>query len=1539
MTAPTIRKETNEPDHDSSSTRGENVRPEPSTEQVAQNDPPHLPPMLSAQQDYLMSMADMIKQVVVSLRQEAPSSSAEAAQQISRAPIDKLKRYQVYTFTGQDLDNPEIAEYWLENTLKVINKQLKCPEEHKLECALALIADEAQSWWHTVTLTVPEHKVTWEFFLQEFRKKYISEHYLAERRKKFLHLKQGGRPVEQYIHDFCKYARYGTDIIHTEKEKCRMFIDGLCDELRPLFVALEIEDFQILVNRAIATEASQRASERRKGNQARPDKRFREDSKPPLSQKRGRQWDQRSSANQQLPNSNYVSQFPSGGTTVTRTTSINSTGGSAKSSQIPLCNFCQKRHLGQCRKQSGSCYLCGESGHFIRQCPQNPQAPTSIASHNVPVKGRGLNQAPSGSSGRPHNNNAPSGSRNPKTSAQMYHVRGREQEDDPDVVAGMVELGSEFVYALIDPGSTHSFISELLIEKYALKYDHVASEILVSNPLGDSVAIQKICKSCPLKIQGIPFPANLMVLPFNEFDLILGLDWLAEHQAWVDCSKKKLYLRGLGRESITLMKSKCQSSLMCALESTKELKPEDIPIIRDFPDVFPEELPGLPPVREVEFGIEVQPGTTPISIAPYRMAPMELKELKAQIQDLESKGFIRPSSSPWGAPVLFVKKKDGSMRLCIDYRQLNKVTIKNKYPLPRIDDLFDQLKGASVFSKIDLRSGYYQMLVKEPDVSKTAFRTRYGHYEFLVMPFGLTNAPAAFMDLMNRIFRPYLDKFVVVFIDDILIYSKDSVTHEEHLRIVLQTLREKQLYAKFSKCEFWLTEVSFLGHVISSAGIQVDPKKIQAILEWIPPKNVGEIRSFLGLAGYYRRFVKGFSLIASPLTKLLRKDIPFMWTVDQQRSFDQLKQILTHAPVLVQPEPGKDFTVYSDASHQGLGCVLMQEGKVIAYASRQLKPHELNYPTHDLELAAVVFALKIWRHYLYGEKCYLFTDHKSLKYLLTQKELNLRQRRWMELLKDYDLVIDYHPGKANVVADALSRKPTSSLRCLNAHFRLMKRGKLLAELRVQSTIVSLIKALQEDDEELQPILARIKDEPDPDFAINSDGLLCFRNRICVPNNDDLRNQILREAHASPFSIHPGAVKMYKDLKEIYWWSGMKSKITDFVARCLTCQRVKAEHKVPTGLLQPIELPQWKWERITMDFVSGLPPTPKKNNAIWVIVDRFTKSAHFLPVRMDFSLSKLAELYINEVIRLHGVPTSIISDRDPRFASRFWRTLQEALGTRVHLSTAFHPQTDGQSERVIQILEDMLRACIIDFGKNWEKSLPLVEFSYNNSYQSSIQMAPFEALYGRKCRTPLCWSELGENKVLGPQLLRETEEKVQIIHSRLKQAFDRQKAYADLKRRDIQHNVGDKVFLKVSPWKKVFRFGKRGKLSPRFIGPFEITERIGPVTYRLALPSEFDKIHNVFHVSMLRKYRSDPSHILEPEELELNPDLSYEEEPIQILDREIKRLRNKNVALVKVLWRNHKREEATWEPEDTIKKQYPHLFDSGKNSRTNFLKGG
>ena len=419
-----------------------------------------------------------------------------------------------------------------------------------------------------------------------------------------------------------------------------------------------------------------------------------------------------------------------------------------------------------------------------------------------------------------------------------------------------------------------------------------------------------------------------------------------------------------------MLRKGCQGYLAFVVDRRQEgTRLEDIPIVKEFPDVFPDDISGLPPDRATEFVIELIPGTKLISIPPYRMAPTELKELKAQLEELLSKGFIRLSTSPWGAPVLFVKKKYGSLRLCIDYRQLNRATIPNQYPLPHIDELFDQLHGSLVYSKIDSRSSYHQLRVRENDVSKTTFRTRYGHYEFLVMPFGLTNALAAFMDLMNSVFSPYLDKFVIVFIDDILVYSSSPEEHVEHLRTVLQILRERQLYAKFSKCQFWLDKVAFLGHVISAEGISVDPHKIEAIVNWNPPTNVSEVRSFLGLAGYYRKFVEGFSKIATPLTNLLKKDQKFELSYTCQHSFEELRQRLTTAPVLALPSGKDGYVVHSDASIQGLGCVLVQDGRVIAYASHQLKKHEQNYPTHDLELAAVVFALKIWRHYLYGVPC------------------------------------------------------------------------------------------------------------------------------------------------------------------------------------------------------------------------------------------------------------------------------------------------------------------------------------------------------------------------------------------------------------------------------------------------------------------------------------------------------------------------------------------------------------------------------------------
>ncbi|KAK1611633.1 hypothetical protein QYE76_035306 [Lolium multiflorum] len=579
--------------------------------------------------------------------------------------------------------------------------------------------------------------------------------------------------------------------------------------------------------------------------------------------------------------------------------------------------------------------------------------------------------------------------------------------------------------------------------------------------------------------------------------------------------------------------------------------------------------------REIEFTIDLIPGTAPIAKAPYKMGPKELKELKEQLDDLEQKGFIQESISPWGSPVIFVDKRDGGRRMCGDYRNLNNVTIKNKYPLPRIQDIFDQVRGAGVFSKIDLRSGYHQIKIKKEDVPKTTFVSRYGHHEYLVVPFGLTNAPAIFMNLMNKIFMPCLDKFVIVFIDDILIYSKDKAEHAEHLRIVLQTLREHQLYAKFSKCEFWLDQVEFLGHVISKDGIAINPSKVAAVLDWEAPKTVKEIREFLGMAGYYRRFIKGFSKIAGPMTKLLRKNTPFVWSDECEKSFQTLKEKLTTAPVLAVPEVGKDYTVYCDASKHGLGCVLMQDRKVISYGSRQLRPHEVNYPTHDLELAAVVFALKTWRHFLYGAKCELYTDHKSLKYFFTQKELNMRQKRWLELIKDYDLTINYTPGKANVVADALSRKSTRGVEqeiapelkkeISQAQIQLWEKEahEGLSALPVADELsVNLKNEIimgQLDDPFIVEEMRRIDEGRPSEFHRGESGSLWFQKRICVPDIDEIKEVILREAHQTPYSIHPGSTKMYMDLKELFWWNNMKREIAQYVAECHTCQRVKAEH--------------------------------------------------------------------------------------------------------------------------------------------------------------------------------------------------------------------------------------------------------------------------------------------------------------------------------------------------------------------------------------------
>ncbi|GJV66049.1 putative reverse transcriptase domain-containing protein [Tanacetum coccineum] len=899
-----------------------------------------------------------------------------------------------------------------------------------------------------------------------------------------------------------------------------------------------------------------------------------------------------------------------------------------------------------------------------------------------------------------------------------------------------------------------------------------------------------------------------MPVELGSFDAIIGMDWLAKYQAVIMCAEKivripwgneTLIIHGDGSNqgNVTRLNiiscTKTQKymekgfPIFLAHVTAKEVKDksekkrlEDVPIVRDFPEVFHKDLPGPPPARQVEFQIDLVPGAAPVARAPYRLAPSKMKELSEQLKELSDKGFIRPSSSPCGAPVLFVKKKDGSFWMCIDYQELNKLTVKNRYPLPRIDDLFDQLQGSSVYSKIDLSYAIW------------------------------------FDECTCRIHGPY------------------ELEHEEHLKLILELLKKEELYAKFSKCEFWIPKVQFLGHVIDSEGIHVDPAKIESIKYWASPKLPTEIHQILGLAGYYRRFIEGFSKIAKPMTKLTQKKVKFVWGDKQEAAFQLLNQKLCSAPILALPKGSEDFIAYYDASKKGLGTVLMQREEVITYASHQLKIHEKNYMTHDLELGSVVFALKIWRHYLYGTKCTVFTDHKSLQHILNQKELNMRQRCWLELLSNYDCEIRYHLGKANVIADALSMKERDQP--LRVRALVMTIGLDLPK-QILNAQTEAQKPENLKNEDVGGMLVENSKDPKKfkmeKLEPRADGTLCFNGRSWLPCYGILRTVIMHESHKSKYSIHPGSDKMYQDMKQLYWWPNMKADIATYVIKCLTCAKVKAKHQRPSGLLVQPEIPQWKWDNITMDFVTKLPKSPQGFDTIWVIVDRLTKSTIFVPMREIDPLEKLARLYLKEVVTRHGIPISIICDCDP-------------------------------------------------------------------SYHASIKAAPFEALY-------------------------ETTEKIVLIKQRMQAARDCQKSYAYLKRNPMEFQVRDKVMLKVSPWKGVVRFGKRGKLNLRYVRPFKVLERIGSVAYKLELPEELSRVHDTFHVSNLKNCYVDEPLAVPLDGLHFDDKLQFVEEPVEIMDQEVKQLRHSYVPIVKVRWNSKRGPKFTWEHEDQFRKKYPHLF--------------
>ncbi|GAU37258.1 hypothetical protein TSUD_319120 [Trifolium subterraneum] len=1149
--------------------------------------------------------------------------------------------------------------------------------------------------------------------------------------KELQELKQGSMSVADYTMKFNELIRYAADgpEAPTEAWKIKKYRMGLRADIAHVVTMQAIANFGDLVQRSYHVEAGLEEIRKERGEamQKRKDHgKYNAHLKPKGSPSKGKQ--------------TYSPRSPCN------------------------CSECGFPHEGECPKAKGVCYYCRQPGHFKNECPKlKKQSETSGTT---------------------------------KSKGRVYSLDGNKIKSDNALIMDVYSLGRDEILVLFDCGATNSFISVDCVERLNLQSSPLIPSMTVSVATGGRVLSKRVCQNCLVLVSEKTYHIDLICLPLKDLNVVLGMDWLSANTVYIGCAEKNLYVPvDVNAESRALTallhnthqmiqylaaSNKC-FSIMFTIDTKLSLSPNDIPIVCEYLDVFPDDVVSLPPEREIEFSIDLVTGSQPIFVAPYRMSPLEL--------------------------LLLIKKKDGTMRLCIDYRQLNK-------------------------------SGYHQIRIKSSDVSKTAFRTRYGHYEFLVMPFGLTNAPAVFMDYMNRIFQPYLDKFVVIFIDDILIYSKDPQEHSEHLRIVLDVLREKQLYAKFSKCEFWLSEVKFLGHVISQGGVSVDPSKVEAVLNWERPRTISEVRSFLGLAGYYQRFILGFSEIALPLTPLTRKGASFVWDETCENSFNLLKK-LTSAPVLVIPDPDKKYVVYCDASNKGLGCVPMQE--------------------------AIIFALKIWRHHLYGVQFALYSDHKSLRYLFDQKELNMRQRRWMEYLKDFDFEFSYHPGKANVVAGALSRKALYAseilmhqcglyerFRDMNLNVTYRRDGVKLNRMELTCDLRPTIGRAQAFDMDLQKRIGK------SDFTMADDGVIQFGSRICVPDDAELKRLILEEAQKSGFSIHPGSTKMYHDLKKNYWWPNMKAEIAEFVSRCIVCQQVKIEHQKSAGPLQPLEIPEWKWEHITMDFVSGLPRNQKGEDSIWVIVDRLTKSTHFIAVKSTYKAPRYAEIFMEEIVKLHGVLLSIVSDRDPTFTSHFWRAFQRSMGTRLRMSTSYHPQTDGQSERTIQTLEDMLRACVLE-------------------------------------------DEVGDKGVLGPDIIQETTLKIKSVRYHMRVAQSRQKRYVDHGRRPLEFDEGDHVFLRVTPKLGLRGVFKTKKLAPRYIGSYQILKRVGPVAYHLALPPSMSRMHDVFHVSQLRKFVPNSFVPVELESIDLQPDLTYQPDPNRIVDRDVKTLRNKEIPIVKVEW--------------------------------------
>ena len=1123
---------------------------------------------------------------------------------------------------------------------------------------------------------------------------------------------------------------------------------------------------------------------------------------------------------------------------------------------------------------------------------------------------------------------------------------------------------------LLDLGANANFVSKEWVLSKGLAQRQLNTPMEVTTATGRTYSATSQLMAAEVRVVGKHVRTPLVVVPLGTYDIILGTPWFAATKPQFDwdqwtCNGRAVYSKGgrsVGRPGRTARRLQSMAigpahqRVMSALA-------------HKYADVFASKLPPRVVNQEaLTHSFEMKDGASPTRDGERRRSPEELRLIREMVAECEATGLIEDSTSEWCSQLIMVIKKDqygvptGKPRFAVDYRKPNALMKKDAHPLPLPEAMFAQLKGATVFSKLDLTKGFYQIGLDPKCREYLAFSTPDGLKQWKVMPFGIANAPAAFQREMQRVLKERLDVSVMVYIDDILIFSRDAEEHAEHVEWVLSQLRLNGYYANPDKCEFFQAKVNFLGHVISEGGVAVQQHKVESIAKWPRPQSVSDVRKFLGLTGYYRRFVAGHSRISAPLSDLTCKDTPFVWGEKEEAAFEQLKTALASAPLLVTPDNAKPYVLHTDASGYAIGASLSQMTErglqPVAFLSKKMNAAQRNYSVHEWELLAVIEALKAWRCYLYGSATPIdiFTDHHSLQWINTQPNLSARQCRWVEQLQDYSFKIQHLSGEKNVVADALSRRSDYEAAHAEETAIRLRAGETEAvrpRLRLEvgniatdsatglttstsallapSLMADIRKAALTDTAYYVPLVAQAEHLG---LTVKNGLVYSPAELLYVPQDETLRTTLMREIHDAPTGGHLGREKTYRRLTSQVYWRGVYRDVSDYVRSCVSCAQNKASHLTAADVLHPLPIPARRWETISLDFVGPLPKTPSGHDFLLNVVDKFSKAVHLIACTKEVTAAEVAQLVYDQVVRLHGFPEAIISDRDTRFTSHFWRALWKLSGTQLAMSSSYHPQTDGQTENVNRVVQDILRSYVKNDRKDWDRHLTAVEIAINSSRHASTGYTPHFLNHNQEMRLPFGIA------------LKETMESVQVpaavtamtdmaandetARTRMAEAQAQQEKAANRHRRAEDYEVGEQVMLNTK-----HLTGYKHKLACRFIGPFEVVATsTGTVT--LDLPADM-RIHDVVNVDRVKRYtpsvgewtgrtqhhRPLPVRLAEDGtgeyevEAILGKKEAMEDPPTSSAERDGGKRKKVRVVRYLVLWKGYSMDDCSWERDENV----------------------